>query len=393
LRIAVLTSRFPYPLERGDKLRIFHQIKQLSEDHEIFLFSVCDQVPSESDMAEMYNYCKRIEYIHVDVPTLVINIIKNYQKDIPLQCLGLYESKFHERIKAQIIRYKIDIMYCQLYRMAMYAQGIKIPSTLDYMDAFGVGMERRVNLSPWYVKWIYKLESNRIKQFENKISTQFEAFTIISEQDKNLLHIKDSRTISVVPNGIDNEYFTPSNSRPKYDLVFVGNLGYLPNVEAVEILVNEILKKYNKKYNKKITCLIAGARPSLRLLKIQSEYVTLSGWREDIRSAYNEGKIHVAPLFNGTGQQNKILEAMAMGRPCITTSFVNNAINAEHGGDILIADTVDNMVSAIHVLLNDSELYDKIQFNALKFVKNNYNWKEINEKLNFIFASLIKQST
>ena len=393
MKIAVLTSRFPFPLERGDKLRSYHQIRHLSQDHEVYLFCVCDVVPSESHMAEMYTFCKRVEYIHVDLPTFTFNILKNYSTELPFQCQGLYDSKFHDRIKAQIIRYKIDLVYCQLYRMAMYTNGVKQPIILDLMDAFGVGLERRVKISPWYSKWMYKIESDRIKQYEASLSQQFKALTIISQQDKKLIQTSAPEKIHILPNGIDTDFFTPLPDTPKYDVVFVGNLGYLPNIEAVEILVNKVIKTYHTKYGKKITCLIAGARPSLRLLRIQSEEVKLLGWREDIRTAYADGKVLCAPLFNGTGQQNKILESMAMERPCITTSFVNNAIQAEHGTDILIADSVEDMVSALYLLLNDQEIYTRIQINGRKFVANNYNWKHINEKLNSIFAALLKQST
>lgn len=393
MRIAVLTSRFPYPLERGDKLRMFHQIRHLAAEHEIFLFCICESVPAESDMAELYRYCKRVEYLHVDSPTLMVNIFKNYKKDIPLQSLGLYDGRFHDRIKAQIIRLNVDVVFCQLYRMALYCNHLPVPVVFDYMDAFGVGLERRIKLSPWYTKWLYKIESKKIKQFESKIATQFEAYTIISEQDKKLLAHTGDKKIYILPNGIDTDYFQNYLHQPRYDVVFVGNLGYLPNIEAVEILVNKVIKAYHKKYKKKITCLVAGARPSLRLLKIQSDEVKLSGWRQDIRTAYSEGKVLCAPIFSGTGQQNKILEAMSMERPCITTSFVNNAIGAEHGNEILIADSIQDMVSALYLLLNDQEIYNRLQVRGRKFVTNNYNWKDINEKLNFIFAAILKQST
>ncbi|HMP32003.1 MAG TPA: hypothetical protein PKD85_20530, partial [Saprospiraceae bacterium] len=85
MKIAVLTSRFPFPLERRDKLRSYHQIRHLSQDHEVYLFCVCDVVPSESHMAEMYTFCKRVEYIHVDLPTFTFNILKNYSTELPFQ--------------------------------------------------------------------------------------------------------------------------------------------------------------------------------------------------------------------------------------------------------------------------------------------------------------------
>lgn len=107
---------------------------------------------------------------------------------------------------------------------------------------------------------------------------------------------------------------------------------------------------------------------------------------DDIRDAYLSGKIFLAPMWSGTGQQNKILEAMALGIPCITTKIVNNAIGAVHKEEILIADTKEEFLQMIQLLEEDQKLYDKISINSKSFVKQNFDWNQSISGLNSIFA-------
>ena len=129
--------------------------------------------------------------------------------------------------------------------------------------------------------------------------------------------------------------------------------------------------------------MISGANPSNRLLKQieNTPNASITGWVEDIRTSYLQGKVLIAPMKIGTGMQNKILEAMALGVPCITTTLANNAINAKHLESIWVADTKQEIISGIESLLADPALYHKIQENAKHFVSENYNWNSILLKL------------
>jgi polysaccharide biosynthesis protein PslH len=392
MRIAILSSRFPFPLERGDKLRIYHQMRLLAEEHELYLYCTCDAVPSEVQMEELKKFCKRVEYFHVDTPTYILNVIKQFRNKLPFQCCGLYDHTFHDHIKAQVIKHRIDLVYCQLIRMAPYASGLKCPVAFDFMDALGVGMQRRAKISPYLLRSIYQLEAKRVKAYEAQLLNEFDSFTVISEEDRSQISTNDPYKINVVPNGVDTEYFTARGRMPKYDVCFIGNLGYLPNITAATRLVNEIAPAYFKKYKKELSILISGARPSYKVINLQSDHVRVISWREDIRNSYEEGKVLCAPIVNGTGQQNKILEAMAMGIPCVTTSKVNKAIDAANGMEILMADSIEDTITALHLLLSDEEIYSQISSNARKFVMNNYSWRHSIEKLNSIFAATVKQS-
>ncbi|MFZ1703522.1 MAG: glycosyltransferase, partial [Saprospiraceae bacterium] len=187
---------------------------------------------------------------------------------------------------------------------------------------------------------------------------------------------------------IDPSFFIVPQVKKIFDLVFVGNMGYLPNIEAAEFIVAHIMPLLPLE----TTLLLAGARPDVRVQKLKSPKVHVSGWFEDIREAYASAKIFVAPLWSGTGQQNKILEAMALGLPCITTTLVNNAIHATNGVNILLADDVNTFSDKINDLLVSNDAILNIGRQAQIFVKQNYNWEDSVSNLTTIFANKVTKS-
>jgi glycosyltransferase involved in cell wall biosynthesis len=124
------------------------------------------------------------------------------------------------------------------------------------------------------------------------------------------------------------------------------------------------------------------------------EGVTVRGWVADIRDAYADGRIFVAPMFTGLGLQNKILEAMAMGLPCVTTSMVNNAIGAEGGKEILVSDSLEGLADHVQRLMADQKEYNRIAVAARAFVMSKYQWGDQVAKLeSFISAKNVYAET
>lgn len=237
----------------------------------------------------------------------------------------------------------------------------------------------------WLLKPILTREANKVSAYEQQVFDWFNHHTIISEQDKNLLEISNKESINVIPNGVDIDFFKPnSDIEKKYDIAFIGNMGYAPNIKAALFLVKQILPLLQKQLpNLKI--LIAGARPSIEVQKLQNENVEISGWIDDIRQAYASATMFVAPLFIGMGQQNKILEAMAMGVPCITSDLVNNAIGGTPNENILIANDAQAFVNQIINLYKNPSLQQQISENGLNYVRDNFSWSAFVEELNRIW--------
>ncbi|HSF88220.1 MAG TPA: glycosyltransferase, partial [Saprospiraceae bacterium] len=194
--------------------------------------------------------------------------------------------------------------------------------------------------------------------------------------------------IMVIPNGVDPDFKPKNNTHvPAHDLVFVGNLGYGPNTSAAQYLVGKLMPELERR-GVHLKLLLAGARPGRKILQLNhNKGVTVRGWVEDIRDAYADGRIFVAPMFSGLGLQNKILEAMAMGLPCVTTSMVNNAIGATLNKEILVADTLEGLADHVQRLLKDEKEYERIATAARSFVLSNYQWEDQVEKLEKFISS------
>jgi len=393
MKLFVLLSRFPYPLEKGDKLRAFHQIKELSKQHEIVLCALSDQKVAQSSIDKLQEYCKAIHIIRLPKWRIYWNLFWQLLfTDKSLQVVYFYNKSAQKKITKLIQEHQPDHIYCQLIRVTEYVKNIPIPKTLDYMDALARGMERRIALSPFYIKWFLTTETTRLKRYEHQIFDTFDNLTIISEQDKNLIvHIKND-AIQIIPNGVDYEMFKfQENCKKKYDLIFTGNMAYPPNIDSVIYLVNEVMPLVWKKYPT-IKLVIAGAEPDKKVLQLASENVEITGWVKDITTYYAAAKIFVAPMQIGTGLQNKLLEAMAMQIPCVTSQLANNALGAEHQNSILIGNQPEEYCEHIISLLENKNIYNNIATTGYDFVKKNYTWEGTTEKLNELIINTKKKN-
>jgi sugar transferase (PEP-CTERM/EpsH1 system associated) len=376
MKILFLTSRFPYPLEKGDKLRSYHFIKGLSRNHEVHLASISDVELSEEAFAEVNKYCSSMKVFRIHKPGIAVNIAKAYFGKLPLQTAYF----FNAGIQKQMLEYGMgiapDIIVCMLTRMAEYAEVFTgIPKLLDYQDVFSKGVERRMGNSGFFLRAVLKHEASNQLQYERNVFDVFDEKIIISKQDRDLIPHPLNSSIHIITNGVDTEYFSPQQAEKKYDLLFTGNMNYPPNVESADYIVHEILPHVRKKYPD-VKLLIAGANPSARVRKLQSENVHISGWVDDIRSSYASAKIFIAPMLINIGLQNKILEAMAMNLPCITSPLANNAIGGTDGENILVAASPHQYADKIFRLLEDKTFADALAAKGNEFVKKNYTWEK-----------------
>jgi len=373
MRLFFILPRVPYPTEKGDKLRAFHQIKHLSKHHEIILCALNDGVLHEDAIPVLHKYVKAVHIIPISKITIVFNLFKTLFSNKPLQVGYFYNASSAKKIRDLIDEYKPDHLFCQLIRVAEYVKGIPIPKTLDYQDVFSKGVERRLATSPFYMKPFLKIEYNRLLRYEHEAFEAFDNRIIISEPDRDLIPHPDRNKIVVVANGVDMGFFKPMELEKEYDLVFTGNMGYPPNIKSAEFLVNNILPEVLP-HKPDLSLLIAGASPHLRVMVLKSARVDVSGWVPDMRECYARARIFIAPMQLGTGLQNKLLEAMAMQIPCITSPLAFQALNARDGEDILVAHTPKEYAAHILMLLNNPEKARQIAINGYNFVQKNFSW-------------------
>jgi len=386
LKLFILLSRVPYPLEKGDKLRAFHFIKQLSKNNKIVLCALNDKKLHPDAIKSLEPYCESIYIIPLARINIIFNLIKGIFSRKPFQVNYFYSKKAQKIVDNIIDDFKPDHIFCQLVRVAEYVKHYTIHKTLDYQDVFSKGVHRLMEKSAFYFKPLLFIEYRRLVRYEAKVFGYFDNKLIISYPDRDLIVHPANKEIKVIPNGVDTDYLKPQNVKKEYDLVFTGNMGYPPNINSAEYLVKKILPIVHQT-NPSVNLVIAGANPAKAVLNLKSDKVDVTGWVKDMREYYAKSRIFIAPMQIGTGLQNKLLEAMAMKIPGITSELANSALNAVENEEILIGRSEVEYSKHIISLLTDETRKKYLVEKAYSFILRNYNWDTIFKQLDEIICN------
>lgn len=395
MKILVVLPRFPYPLEKGDKLRAFNQIKELSKNNEVYLFCASHVKVLPEHVEQLKPYCKDIRWVRSPKLVNCKNILRNYLHTKSLQ-IGYWDShKVRKEVKAFVKEVQPDVIYSQMVRTMPWIARLPYPKVMDYQDCLSMNTERRMDQSHGLWHYILHFEFKMLRSTEYNAFKIFDALTIISEPDSDAIPRPKNGEIHIIPNGVDFDYFSrdaapaaPAVS-PKWDLVFCGNMAYEPNVHAAQYLVKEVMPLVWKEVPD-ATVLLAGANPKRGVGNLASAKVSVSGYVNDIRESYAASKIFVAPMLTGSGLQNKLLEAMAMQLPCVTTSIANDSLGAAPDSEILIGDNAAAFAAHIVSLLRDGDKRAAVAQQGHQYVRDHFSWSASCQKLEDVLQSVTK---
>jgi sugar transferase (PEP-CTERM/EpsH1 system associated) len=359
----------------------------LSQRHETVLVALADEAVHPQAKLALKQYCSELHIVRLPWRSRLFSLIAAFFKGIPFSSGYFYSKSAHKIIEGVIQSTRPDHIYCQLTRMSEYVRRVRhIQRTLDYQDAFSMAFKRRAQREAWYARWLFKMEERRLERYEAHMLDEFENVIIISAQDRDCIKHGNKGRIVVVPNGVDLDHFRPRAVDKQCDLLFAGNMAYPPNVESVEFLVQHVLPIVWKSLPN-ATLLIAGASPTRSVLSLACERVLVSGFVDDISETYARARVFVAPMLISTGLQNKLLEAMATGLPCVTSELANNAVGGTHGKNVLVCSSPEEYARAIIDLLTKSELATSIASAGRKFVHDHYSWENATRPLFSIIES------
>ncbi|MDG2425529.1 MAG: glycosyltransferase [Flavobacteriales bacterium] len=384
-KLFVLAPRVPHPTEKGDKLRMREQLQELTQLFEVHLTCLAfGRTADESfDVVRSLVHTLHVEKLPLTRAALRLALAPFAKR--PYQVLLYTDRWVMRRIRRRIAELQPDGVYCQMIRTSEYVKDLyAVPKTLDIMDTLSVGMAREAERAAWWKRGLLKSEARRLRLYEHRMIEYFDACCIISEQDRDLLPHPDRQKVHVIANGVRTDYFDRDalpEQKPRFDVAFCGNLQYAPNVAACRFLAREIAPAFAELTGRPLKVLLCGASPTAAVRALSTSHIEVRGWVDDIRTAYLDAKIFAAPMVINTGLQNKLLEAMALGIPCVTTSMSFNAMQADRGREVQVCDTTQQFASTFENLLKNPEIRRDLGEAGRRHVREACSWEAATLKL------------
>jgi len=396
MRILFLTSRLPYPPIGGDKLRVFHFIKGLSRNHQITLLSLTQEKPRKDQVAGLERYLEECETVRLPKAQSYFNCLVGLLSHKPLQIHYYASRAMEQQIKAKLGQRKYDLVFVHLIRMAEYIHHVNgVPKILDLTDALSLNYQRIEKHLREYHTDVFSLsqrvERKRVLRYELDVISRFDRNLIISAVDRDYLGaFTDTRNVEIVAAGVDLNYFQfHPGPYSKSKIVFVGNMRTFPNADAVIYFAKKIWPLVLKDFPS-MQLYIVGTEPAQGVRKLSREKnIVVTGEVKDVRPFLREAVLSICPMRTGAGAKNKVLEAMAVGTPVVSTSLGVEGIEAVAGRDVLIADTPAEFAQEIRALVENPHLRERQARNARKLVEERYSWETVLDKLNRIVEGCV----
>jgi sugar transferase (PEP-CTERM/EpsH1 system associated) len=374
LKVLTLLTRLPIPPWRGDQLRAYHHLRLLAPHHDV---TVCALVlgrvrPDHADAVRALGV--RLEVVPLGLAGGAAALGRGLVDATPLQVHLYRRPHALARVRRLLADERFDVVHAQLVRTGAYwPQAGGPPVVLDLIDALSENFARRAMRDRVPLSWAWTLEGARLRRYERALAARAAATLVVAEPDARALA---SPRVRVVPNGVDLEAFALRTTPPVPGrIVFGGNLGYFPNVDAARWLVEEILPAVRATVPD-ATVHLVGARPAAAVRALaRRPGVRLVANAPAMAPEIASGAVTVIPMRSGSGQQNKVLEAMAVGTPVVTTPQVAAAFVARPGEHLLVGRTSAELADAAVALLRDGGRADAQARAARALVAAHYGWE------------------
>lgn len=390
MKILYVTYGLPYPPNSGARVRDYNLIRHVSQEHTVLLLSLLEDPEERKFIPHIEALC---DYIDVALmhPRTAAQHIKGvaeclYRKR-PLATHAFFYHEMARKIHAAVRNNKIDIIQIEHSFLAPYIgvlpHGASCRKILSFQNLGFLQYRRMMLLKTgalqkvlFFLKWLM------MTRWEANYAARFDESIVVSAHERELLLSANPKlSVTEIPNGVDTEQLVPLPP-PNHinSLIFAGTMGYPPNIDAMLYFCNRILPLIERRFPD-LELFIAGRCPSPEIKKLgMKSNITVTGSVEDIRDIYKLASVCVVPLRAGGGTRLKILEAMALGRPVVSTSLGAEGLMVNNK-NIIIADTPESFAKGVIDLLSDPRRRSDISESARKLVKENYDWRSLSNRL------------
>ena len=389
MKILLLASRVPYPLENGEDLRVFHFSKYLSRNHDLHLLAYSS---GSLTAPEVVPYFRTIETVEISSTNgsrdhLMSRLVHTFSPDH----MYFFDPRISSRLSDLLKRVRFDLLWIPAWQMVPYSAKVReIPVFIDVMDDGVLELARELRLSRSVKTTAVNLKRLFVTYlFERRYFRQAALCSLASERDSEVLRrVCRTATQVIIPNGVDSELFKPLGLAEDYpSLIFEGNMSFSPSVDAVLYFCREILPLIWKKVPQ-ARFYIVGKDPGHQVRALRSDRIIVTGYVDDCRPYLDRASVFVCPMRKGAGIKNKILQAWAMAKPVVGTSVAFGGLRTVSDNTIVTADDPKSFAQKVVSLLGDSKLREELGRRARNSILNYYTWERQGRSLERALGSL-----
>jgi sugar transferase (PEP-CTERM/EpsH1 system associated) len=390
-----LVHRFPYPPNKGDKIRSYHLLKHLTKYYRVHLGTFIDDEKDHEYLDKVKSLCEETCIIDLHPRTARLRSLVGLLYRQPLT-LPYYRDKGLQAWVNSILENRpIEHVVVFSSGMAQYVSGtISAKRIIDFVDIDSDKWMQYSATTKWPLSWIYRRESKLLFEYEWSVAREFDSATFVSEAEADLfkqLSPEAAKNVTYFNNGVDAEYFSPSHGytqpypRDSTVLVFVGAMDYRANIDAVEWFARAVLPRV-RAYQRDVEFYIVGARPTAAVMSLGAlPGVTVTGGVPDVRPYLAHAFASVAPLRIARGIQNKVLEAMAMEQIVIASPQALEGIGAFPGKELFVAKDENEFADNIIRLLGEMPGREIGRAARIR-VLDEYSWKKSMERVDALLS-------
>ena len=395
MKVLFLVPFLPNTSMSGGQTRWYNLIKYMSPNHEITLFSLIKDESERKFIPELEKYCKKVRvFKRPKSPWTIRNILLSVFLPFPL--LLIRNFSFLERIavKKELESENYDLIHAEAFYVMPYIPKTNVPSIQVEQTIWHKVYEHHVKTkTPFFVRPLFMLDVYKLKYWEIYFWKKATKLFTVSPDDKVLMEeLIPGEKVGVIPNGVDVSLYAAKKVKklvPPRVMYGVTNFEWLQNVEAVDLLVEEVWPKIISEF-KDAKLWIVGRKIPQRILDLaKRDDIEITESIPDARDAYLASTVMVTPIKGSGGTRLKILEALAAGLPIVSTSTGVAGLNLVSGKHALITDKPQELASLTVSLLKNPQKAQEIGEAGRKFVRDNFDWKAIVKLHDPIYKALI----
>jgi hypothetical protein len=394
MKVLYLCHRFPYPPNRGGKIRPFNMIRHLAERHEVTVCSLARSRAEAEQAQGIAPHCARF-FVHVVNDTLqAARMVTRLPTPVPSSMGYFYSRAMAERVRTLLASERFDLVFVHCSSVAQYvAHHDATPRILDFGDMDSQKWLDYARFKPFPLSLGYRLEGTKLRAEEVRLARRFDFCTATTRAEWETLQSYDTGTPSDwFPNGVDATYFAPDGT--EYDphtLAFVGRMDYYPNQECMFRFCREVLPALRER-DPKLSLTIVGADPSPAVRRLgELPGVTVTGSVPDVRPYVRRAAAMVAPLNIARGTQNKILESLALGVPVVSSRVAAGGVDAVPGEHFVVAQTPGEYLHAIASVLEQPKRRAQLAAAGRERVRSHHDWSASVRRMDDIIVRCLAQ--